>query len=174
MEDERHTATIFTEGRSLFMHGFFLAVDTLEEMEDDYAVLPIPKASETQDGYLCANYDVMMFVMPRFVTDTELFGAVTEWLSYEGLSHVRDAYVETTLKYKKARDSETAEMVQLCLDASQVDLGSIYAFDYCGYDAIYVKVMLPNTYKFASYAAGTEKSLVGRIEKIEKAVQGGE
>ena len=174
MEDERHTATIFTEGRSLFMHGFFLAVDTLEEMEDDYAVLPVPKASETQDGYLCANYDVMMFVMPRFVTDTELFGAVTEWLSYEGLSHVRDAYVETTLKYKKARDSETAEMVQLCLDASQVDLGSMYAFDYCGYDTIYVKVMLPNTYKFASYAAGTEKSLVGRIEKIEKAVQSGE
>lgn len=174
MEDERHTATIFTEGRSLFMHGFFLAVDTLEEMEDDYAVLPIPKTSETQDGYLCANYDVMMFVMPRFVTDTELYGAVTEWLSYEGLSHVRDAYVETTLKYKKARDSETAEMVQLCLDASQVDLGSMYAFDYCGYDTIYVKVMLPNTYKFASYAAGTEKSLVGRIEKIEKAVQGGE
>lgn len=174
MEDERHTATIFTEGRSLFMHGFFLAVDTLEEMEDDYAVLPVPKASETQDGYLCANYDVMMFVMPRFVTDTELYGAVTEWLSYEGLSHVRDAYVETTLKYKKARDSETAEMVQLCLDASQVDLGSMYAFDYCGYDAIYVKVMLPNTYKFASYAAGTEKSLVGRIEKIKKAVQGGE
>ena len=174
MEDERHTATIFTEGRSLFMHGFFLAVDMLEEMEDDYAVLPIPKTSETQDGYLCANYDVMMFVMPRFVTDTELYGAVTEWLSYEGLSHVRDAYVETTLKYKKARDSETAEMVQLCLDASQVDLGSMYAFDYCGYDAIYVKVMLPNTYKFASYAAGTEKSLVGRIEKIEKAVQGGE
>ncbi len=174
MEDERHTATIFTEGRSLFMHGFFLAVDTLEEMEDDYAVLPIPKTSETQDGYLCANYDVMMFVMPRFVTDTELYGAVTEWLSYEGLSHVRDAYVETTLKYKKARDSETAEMVQLCLDASQVDLGSMYAFDYCGYDTIYVKVMLPNTYKFASYAAGTEKSLVGRIEKIEKAVQSGE
>lgn len=174
MEDERHTATIFTEGRSLFMHGFFLAVDMLEEMEDDYAVLPIPKTSETQDGYLCANYDVMMFVMPRFVTDTELYGAVTEWLSYEGLSHVRDAYVETTLKYKKARDSETAEMVQLCLDASQVDLGSMYAFDYCGYDTIYVKVMLPNTYKFASYAAGTEKSLVGRIEKIEKAVQGGE
>lgn len=174
MEDERHTATIFTEGRSLFMHGFFLAVDTLEEMEDDYAVLPVPKASETQDGYLCANYDVMMFVMPRFVTDTELYGAVTEWLSYEGLSHVRDAYVETTLKYKKARDSETAEMVQLCLDASQVDLGSMYAFDYCGYDAIYLKVMLPNTYKFASYAAGTEKSLVSRIEKIEKAVQGGE
>ncbi len=174
MEDERHTATIFTEGRSLFMHGFFLAVDMLEEMEDDYAVLPIPKTSETQDGYLCANYDVMMFVMPRFVTDTELYGAVTEWLSYEGLSHVRDAYVETTLKYKKARDSETAEMVQLCLDASQVDLGSMYAFDYCGYDTIYVKVMLPNTYKFASYAAGTEKSLVGRIEKIEKAVQSGE
>ncbi len=174
MEDERHTATIFTEGRSLFMHGFFLAVDTLEEMEDDYAVLPIPKTSETQDSYLCANYDVMMFVMPRFVTDTELYGAVTEWLSYEGLSHVRDAYVETTLKYKKARDSETAEMVQLCLDASQVDLGSMYAFDYCGYDAIYVKVMLPNTYKFASYAAGTEKSLFCRIGKFKQAGQGGE
>ena len=126
------------------------------------------------EDYLCANYDVMMFVMPRFVTDTELFGAVTEWLSYEGLSHVRDAYVETTLKYKKARDSETAEMVQICLDASQVDLGSMYAFDFCGYDAIYTRVMSKKTYAFASYTAGAEKSLNGRIEKIETAVQSGE
>ena len=171
MKDERHTATIFAEGRSLFMHGFFLAIDGLEEMEDDYAILPIPKISETQDDYICANYDVMMFVMPQFVTDTELFGAVTEWLSYEGLSHVRDAYVETTLKYKKARDSETAEMVQICLDASQVDLGSMYAYDFCSYDAIYSRVMSKQTYAFASYVASVEKSLEKRIEKIEAAVQ---
>ncbi len=170
MEDERHTATIFTEGRSLFMHGFFLAVDTLEEMEDDYAILPIPKASETMENYLCANYDVMMFIMPRFITDTELFGAVTEQLSYEGLSHVRDAYIETTLKYKKARDSETAEMVQICLDASQVDLGSMYAYDYCSYDAIYTGVMTKKTYAFASYTASKEKNLNKRIEKIEEYV----
>ena len=171
MKDDRHTATIFAEGRSLFMHGFFLAIDGLEEMEDDYAILPIPKISETQDDYICANYDVMMFVMPQFVTDTELFGAVTEWLSYEGLSHVRDAYVETTLKYKKARDSETAEMVQICLDASQVDLGSMYAYDFCSYDAIYNRVMSKQTYAFTSYVASVEKSLEKRIEKIEAAVQ---
>lgn len=151
------------------MHGFFLAVDDMEDMEDDYAVLPIPKNNESQDGYICANYDVMMFIMPRFVTDVELFGAVTEQLSYEGLSHVRDAYIETTLKYKKARDSETAEMVQICLDASQIELGSMYAFEYCSYDTIFTNVMMSKAYKFSSFAAGKEKALTTRIAKIYKA-----
>ena len=166
----RGDTTIFTDGRSIFMHGFFIAADKLQDMEDDYAILPIPKASETQENYVCANYDVMMFVMPQFVSDPVLYGAVTEWLSYEGYSHVRDAYVETTLKYKKARDSETAEMVQLCLDSSQVDLGSIYAYKQCSYDAIFDNVMEKNTFVFASLVEKNEKALNTQLTKIMDAV----
>lgn len=166
----RGDTTIFTDGRSIFMHGFFIAADKLQEMEDDYAILPIPKASETQNGYVCANYDVMMFVMPQFVGDPALYGAVTEWLSYEGYSHVRDAYVETTLKYKKARDSETAEMVQLCLDSSQVDLGSIYAYKQCSYDAIFDNVMEKDTFVFTSLVEKNEKALNTQLTKVMDAV----
>lgn len=169
-KNPRGDATIFTDGRSIFMHGFFLAADKLQDMEDDYSILPIPKANETQDRYICANYDVMMFVMPQFVRDPELYGAVTEWLSYEGLSHVRSAYVETTLKYKKARDSETAEMVQLCLDASGVDLGSIYAYKQCSYDAIFDKVMEKNSFNFASMVESASKSLTTQLTKITDAI----
>ncbi len=46
-EATKHTADIFAEGRSLFMHGFFLAVNALSEMENNYTIVPIPK----YDGY---------------------------------------------------------------------------------------------------------------------------
>lgn len=171
---ERHTSTIFREGRSLFLHGFFLAVDSLEEMEDDYSVLPIPKYEESQPDYLCANYDLMTYVMPKFVSDTEKFGAVLEWLSYEGEKEVKSAYIETTMKYKKARDPAMTEMVQICLDASMVDLGSMYCYDFCSYDAIYGNVMMKNSFTFASFIASREKPITRRLEILTRAVSGEE
>ncbi len=167
----RHKAAEFTEGRSLFMHGFFLAVDELGNMDDDYTIVPIPKFDAAQDGYICANYDVMTYIMPKFVNDTVFFGAVLEWLSYEGKSMVQDAYIETTMKYKAARDKTMTEMVQKCLDASMIDLGSMYCYDWCSYDMIWSKVLGKDTLTFASYAATCEKMIRKRLDKIAEAVE---
>ncbi len=166
----RHKAVEFAEGRSLFMHGFFMAVDQLEEMEDDYTIVPIPKFDAAQDRYICANYDVMTYIMPKFVSDTELFGAVLEWLSYEGSAQVTDAYIETTMKYKAARDETMAEMVQMCLDASMIDLGSMYCYNWCSYDTLYFNVMSTASLNFASYAAAQDKAIQTRLTEIQKAL----
>jgi len=166
----RHQAAEFAEGRSLFMHGFFMAVDQLEEMEDDYTIVPIPKYDAAQDGYICANYDVMTYIMPMFVNDTELFGAVLEWLSYEGAAQVTDAYIETTMKYKAARDETMAEMVQMCLDASMIDLGSMYCFNWCSYDTLYLSVIRSGNLNFASFAASQDKAVQNRLTEIAEAV----
>ena len=166
----RHTAAEFAEGRSLFMHGFFMAVDQLEEMEDDYTIVPIPKYDAAQDRYICANYDVMTYIMPKFVSDTELFGAVLEWLSYEGWAQVTDAYIETTMKYKAARDETMAEMVQMCLDASMIDIGGMYCYNWCSYDMLYFNVIRGNSLKFASYAAAQDKAIQTRLTEIADAL----
>ncbi|MBR4960217.1 MAG: hypothetical protein IKY52_04910, partial [Clostridia bacterium] len=166
----RHKATEFAEGRTLFMHGFFMAVDQLEEMEDDYTIVPIPKYDAAQDGYICANYDVMTYIMPMFVNDTELFGAVLEWLSYEGKAQVTDAYIETTMKFKAARDETMAEMVQMCLDASMIDLGSMYCFNWCSYDFLYFNVISKNSLNFASYTASQDKAVQNRLSEIAEAI----
>ncbi len=168
----RHTTAEFASGNILFLHGFFFAVDQLKEMEDDYTVLPIPKYSADQEQYICANYDVMTYIMPKFVSDTELFGAVLEWLSYEGERLVKDAYIETTMKYKAARDETMAEMVQLCLDTSMIDLGCMYCYDWCSYDALWNNVFTKQTLTFASYAAGHEKAIQNRLDEIQDALAG--
>lgn len=166
----RHTAVEFASGNILFLHGFFFAVDQLKEMEDDYTILPIPKYSAAQKDYICANYDVMTYIMPKFVSDTELFGAVLEWLSYEGERLVKDAYIETTMKYKAARDETMAEMVQICLDTSMIDLGCMYCYDWCSYDALWREVFTKQTLTFASYAAGREKAIQNRLNEITEAL----
>ncbi len=169
----RHTAIPFVEGRSLFLHGFFLAVDHLAEMEDDYTIVPIPKYDAGQEKYISANYDVMTYIMPKFVSDTELFGAVLEWLSYEGKMLVEDAYIETTMKYKAARDETMAEMVQICLDTSMIDLGSMYLYNWCSYDFIHFNVMVKPSFGFASYAAAQDKAIATRLEQITKGLTEG-
>ncbi|MBQ4606156.1 MAG: hypothetical protein IJB15_05590 [Clostridia bacterium] len=166
----RHKAVEFAEGRSLFMHGFFMAVDQLEEMEDDYTIVPIPKFDAAQDRYICANYDVMTYIMPKFVSDTELFGAVLEWLSYEGSAQVTDAYIETTMKYKAAREETMAEMVQMCLDASMIDIGGMYCYNWCSYDMLYFNVIRGGSLNFASYAAAQDKAIQTRLTEIADAV----
>ncbi len=166
----RHKATEFAEGRSLFMHGFFMAVDQLEEMEDDYTIVPIPKFDAAQERYICANYDVMTYIMPKFVSDTAMFGAVLEWLSYEGSAQVTDAYIETTMKYKAARDETMAEMVQMCLDASMIDIGGMYCYNWCSYDMLYFNVIRGGALNFASYAAAQDKAIGTRLTEIADAV----
>ena len=102
----------------------------------------------------------MTYILPICVKDTALFGAALEWLSYEGFRLVRPAYIETTMKYKAARDERMAEMVQLCLDCSRVDVGSIYCYDHCSYDALYPGVINQDSFKFSSFTASKTKVLI--------------
>ncbi len=167
----RYITTEFANGRALFMHSIFSGVDSLSNMEDDYTLVPTPKYDAAQKEYLCCSYDCMMaYALPKFVSNLELSGAVLEWVSYEGKLHVEDAYIETTMKFKKAREETMAEMVQLCLDGAMIDLGSIFAYDWCSYDALNVP-MTAKTFKFASYIQSKEKALNKALEEIAASVE---
>ena len=102
----------------------------------------------------------MTYIQPICVKDTALFGAALERLSYEGFRLVWPACIETTMKYKAARDERMAEMVQLCLDCSRVDVGSIYCCDHCSYDALYLGVINQDSFKFSSFTASKTKVLI--------------
>ena len=170
-DDSVTVMKMFNDGYGMItMNKMFQAEIYLREMEDDYTIVPIPKFNAAQDRYICANYDVMTYIMPKFVSDTELFGAVLEWMSYEGSAQVTDAYIETTMKYKAARDETMAEMVQMCLDASMIDLGSMYCYNWCSYDQLYFNVIRGASLNFASYAAAQDKAIGTRLTEIADAV----
>ncbi len=170
--DVFNTTTQFVEGRSLFLHGFFRAVDQMKDMTNDYTLAPMPKADAAQPSYECANYDTMTYNLPKTVSDTALSGAVLEWLSYEGYELVRPAYIESTMKYKNARDERMAEMVQICLDSSMIDIGSIYCTQQCSYDIMYYEVILKNSFNFASYRQKADEIMTQTLEKLEAAAAG--
>ncbi|MBQ4606269.1 MAG: hypothetical protein IJB15_06160, partial [Clostridia bacterium] len=78
--------------------------------------------------------------------------------------------IETTMKYKAARDETMAEMVQICLDASMIDLGSMYCYNWCSYDQLYFNVIRGASLNFASYAAAQDKAIGTRLTEIADAV----
>ncbi len=164
---ERYVVTDFAAGLALFMNSIFNGIDGLSEMEDDYTLLPIPKLDASQERYVCCSYDCpMTYAFHKAVSDMDFSGAVLEWLTYEGKRGVEDAYIETTMKFKKAREESMAEMVQICLDSAMVDLGSIFAYDQCSYDALHIGVITPSTFKFASFKEGKNKALDTKLADL--------
>ncbi len=169
---DRRFPDAFTESRVLFMTGIFhTTANNIGDMKDDYTCVPMPKYTEDQESYLCANYDVMFFCAPKFISDTEFSGAVVDWLSYEGNKVVKDAYIESTMKGKKALTTEMREMIGLCLDSSMIDLGSIFAYDILSYDSLWLNVFQKSTFQFSSYMARKEGALVKQLTEIVEAVE---
>ncbi len=172
LNNARNKAEMFTEGRALFMPAIFhSATNKITDMTDDYTCVPIPKYSEDQETYVCANYDVMFFCLPKSVNDTEFSGTVVDWLSYEGLKHVKDAYVLDTMKGKKSINPDMQEMVQLCLDCSMIDLGAIFAPGVLSYDSLWGSVFSKKTFELSSYIAKRQTILENQLTKIIEAVE---
>ncbi len=172
LSDTRAVADMFTESRALFMSDLFhRGANKVANMKDDYTCVPIPKYSADQEKYTCANYDIMFFCVPKFVDDMEFTGAVVDWLSYEGLTNVKDAYIESTMKNKKSLTPEMREMIGLCLDSSMIDLGSIMASDVLSYDSLWASVFSLPSFQYSSYVAKQQANLEGQLAKIVEAVE---
>lgn len=71
----------FNEGNIMLAVGRFSELDSLREMENDFAVIPMPKYDETQENYISHTYDSMFSMVPVTVDDTSMAGAVLEALS---------------------------------------------------------------------------------------------
>ncbi len=170
IKNERNDALLFSNGKALFLNGFFYTLNSLSEMADDFGILPSPKYDEKQEDYINLTTDSIFAVIPFCAADPERSAAVLEVMSFYGHEYITPAYTETTLQYKKTRDTESAEMIRLCLDTARMDLGTIYGSEYCGWDAIYNKVMLnANEFVLSSYIASQDSAVNVRLQKVIEA-----
>jgi len=112
----------FNEGRALFWLEAMYGVPTLRNMERDFGILPTPKFEETQEKYSCFVHpnNATSIVIPLTCADPDRAGRVIEDLMYDS-DAVQDAFVETTLKGKYARDNESAAMIDLIMGAITAD-----------------------------------------------------
>ena len=112
-------ADLFGNGQGLFMvNRIFLSDwDALRNMEDPYAIIPVPKYEESSDGYHCVVEKLVQWgVVPMTAQKTDMISAVAELMAYEGYKKVTPAYYETTLKIKRLQDEEEIETAKKIID----------------------------------------------------------
>ncbi len=109
-------ARMFGEGKELFYISFLGYADTPEmrNMEDDFAVLPMPKFDEEQEEYITILHDgTLLLGIPTTNTKMEMTTAVLEAMAAESYRTVTPIYYEQALKIKYVRDEKSAQMIDL-------------------------------------------------------------
>ncbi|MBR4960411.1 MAG: hypothetical protein IKY52_05905 [Clostridia bacterium] len=162
------THRMFPEARGLFLiHKVETATAALREMEDDFAILPMPKYNEAQDGYkhLISGWVACFIGLPKNLSDTEFYGFITEALARASYTMIRPAAFETTLKGKTARDAESLAMLDIIFDSLYLDFNCLNDFgSVC--DKVATNVIAGSP--IASALASTEKAVQSAIDKIVK------
>lgn len=114
---------MFTSNQALFRSSALGDILEYREMKMDYGLLPIPKYSDSQDGYYClvSSWDDPM-VIPITVSDTERTGLIIEALFYASHFELKDAFYDTLLSGKLLRDDESVEMLDLITASKTYDI----------------------------------------------------
>lgn len=127
--DELHAK--FAEGTALMATVMLQAVETpaLQNMKDEYSILPIPKLDKDQDTYYSFVHDRFTAIaIPTTAPEWECdnFATVMEAMASESYRTVTQSYYEKALKDKYANNPESVEMIDMITQNVYVDAGEIY------------------------------------------------
>ena len=162
-------APTFRAGHALIMDASIASLVTLRDMEDDFAVLTMPKYDESQADYMSHTIDVTYHSVPVTEADPEFSGAVLDAMSCVGYYDLLPVYMETVLKDKFARDERSRETVQICFDTRMVDLSESILSDFFMDEKVYdmfVKGPENVVSKLEKSRSKAEKALSKAVEKL--------
>lgn len=121
---------MFLEGRSMFYtHAVEVALSHFRDMEDDYIILPMPKADEQQESYI-STYSawISSFVAVPMTADAEFAGVMMEAMAYLGYRDIRPKAYELVYKEKALRDERSGEVLDICFDNVYLDFNAVFDF----------------------------------------------
>lgn len=160
---------LFAGGRCLFRTNAFSAVKKLRNYTPsvDFGLLPLPKFDETQhEYYTFTNPDyATCIVIPAGVEDAEFSAFMIEALACESKNHLTDAYYETVLKGRDARDTESEEMLDDYIFKNIVyDVGIIYNFNSIG--NLFYNLASKGSSDISSALAGSKEATQKAIDDL--------
>ena len=120
----------FAEGTALMATVMLSAVETAEvqNMANEYSILPIPKLDEDQDTYFSFVHDrFSVIAMPATstATDADAFSVVMEALASESYRTVTQTYYEKALKGRYA-NAASVKMLDMITQNVYFDAGVAY------------------------------------------------
>lgn len=123
----------FSEGRVLYYNASVGTVTQLGGMEEHFGIVPVPKATEIQDGYhsLIGAWSANCFAIPIGNTGTRLQMTIDALnvLGAASANTVAKDYSEIVLQWQKTRDDDSVDMLfNYILPNRSVDIGIVYSW----------------------------------------------
>ncbi len=120
------TDDLFVEGRALFRTAQAAILATLRDVEFDFGVIPYPKYDDTQEKYYTRHEGCYPIMVPITNTNIENTGILMEAMAFYSHQTLIPVYCDMALQSKYARDSESAEMLDIIFAGRIVDMGDIF------------------------------------------------
>lgn len=125
--------------RDMFSNGYaamatlrILALESsvMQDMKDEYGIVPMPKYDEAQADYGTMVHDMFTTLAIPCTAPEDRFEsicAVMESLAYHGHTIVRPAYYDVALRTKLVTDPESSEMLDILFNHISIDPGILYS-----------------------------------------------
>jgi len=166
------TVDMFYNNQALFFIELMYGVPEFREMESDFGLLPLPKASETQEKYSTYLHpdNTTTVVVPVINTNTDMAGMILEDMAFYSSEHVRPAFYDIMLKSKFARDEDSARMLDIILSNSTIDLALIMKNSGIDIDTLMRSAATEGTTDILSTIAANNKKYTKILEKAIEAL----
>ena len=161
------TRDMFMNNQGLFYSEVLSYIVNLSDMDSPYGVLPTPKYDEAQKEYRTHVDGVgSMISIPSIVDKPQETAYIVEAFALYSYQYLTPAYYEVTLKRKKARDSESFEMIDIILQSRVYDIGYIYQS--VGLSNVFNNLVANGSTDFASKYKSASKKAEKAIKSIVK------
>ncbi len=164
----------FTDGLAAMSNARLHAVESgnFRDMEDDYGVLPMPKATEAQDRYYTLAQDqVIVYGLPVTIPEDRIdnIGLFLEAFASESYVGVKPAYYEIALTEKYMNDEESKQMLNLITDSLYIDPAILYLSMSPINVGTLRNLLTKGENTIASIIAKQEKAMQKFVDKVNKA-----
>ena len=120
-------ASLFTSDHFLCIQSGVEETSSFTDMESDYGIAPNPKFDEDQENYYhkLDIYNTILSI-PATNVDLDKTGMILEYMAYQSNQLVVPAYFETTVKTKRFRDENAANMLEIVKASLYYDITDVF------------------------------------------------
>ena len=120
--------SVINNGRALFFNPMTADLTDYRDLPYDYGILPFPKLSEEQDGYVGFSQPWVNVtpMIPITVSGDELSmsGTLTDAMAAYGYDYIRPAVFDNVICLKGTRDEQSARIIDLIFENVTLELAS--------------------------------------------------
>ena len=124
-------AALMLGGRALFAQEQLYQLSKFADSEYVIGMLPIPLYDENQENYRSATHygQASTSSIPLLLSENrlELVGTILEDMAFTGWRDIRPAYYDVNLKFRRAQDEESREILDIIFENTTVDLGTCFS-----------------------------------------------